>query len=455
MPWTQKRDYWEAPLDVHEQFFNQIKNLTIPTGRENWMIMLSAKLSYPSDFDLLSQLRRAWKAIRYRHPGIATKLDPSGQKKRYYPIRDGSALESWAATTFHVVEDVPSAYELLHGGIVRIAPPQATCYWIPKSNEVTLLSSHWRWDAHGSLWLMHDLLSELVNPSPKVFTFSGEEICNLAPSLDEVVGMPEKEHWDPNWEAKATALHADAVSSDGRPAFTMKEYPQMMPGDTARSEIVFSVEETRAVLAAIRARGLTVTPVINASVIEEAVCRNPHSDASRFISYGIFDLRRYCPAPSNGSAEAASHRVFGLPLNVPAHASWIELTEILKEYYGRSWTGESDALYVRRVYVEQMLRKMEDPGVQHPAVSEPYFNSLGVVEGYLGHRYGDVEVKGVGFNDTNITAALVIHCFTWRGQLHLSLGYNEVFHQAGFVEEYLSGVKQNVLANLGLTSNDH
>ncbi|KAJ5526284.1 hypothetical protein N7494_012934 [Penicillium frequentans] len=454
MPWTQKEDYWEAPLDVHEQFFNHIKDLTIPTGRENWMIMLNAELSYPPELDITTQLRKAWKAIRFRHPGIATELDPSGQNKRYYPIHDEGALESWAATTFNVVEDAPSAYEFLHSAIVRIAPPQATCYWIPKSNELALLSSHWRWDAHGSLWLMHDLLSELESPS-LVSTFTGQEARNLAPSLDEVVGMPEKEDWDPNWEVQAAALHADAVTSDGTPAFTMREYPQMLPGNTARSEIVFSVEETSAVLAAIRARGLTVTPVINASVIEEAVCRNPNSDASRFISYGIFDLRKYCPPPSNGSTEAVSHRVLGLPLNVSTRASWIELVGTLKEYYGRSWTGESDALFVRRAFVEQILKKMEDPGAQHPVVSEPYFNNLGIVEGYLGHRYGDVKVKNVGFNDTIITAALVIHCFTWRGKLHLSLGYNEVFHEAGFVEEYLLAVKNNVLANLGLTNSEH
>ncbi|KAJ5671692.1 hypothetical protein N7507_000819 [Penicillium longicatenatum] len=455
MPWTQRKDYWEAPLDVHEQLFNQIKNLTTPTGRENWMIMLSAELSYPQEIDIVPQLRKAWKAVRFQHPGIATEVDQSGQNKRYYPIRDEGALESWAATTFRVVEEVPSAYELLHGGIIQIAPSQVTSYWFPKSNELALLSSHWRWDAHGSLWLMHDLLSELASPSPTVTTFTGEEAHHLAPSLDEVVGMPEKEDWDPNWDVQAAALHADTATSDGTPAFTIKEYPQTMPGDTARSEIVFTVEETSAVLAAIRARGLTVAPVINASVIEEAVCRNPHSAASRFISYGIFDLRKYCPAPSNGSTEAVSHRVLGLPLNVPAHASWIELAKTLKDYYGRSWTGKSDALFVRGVFVEQMLRKMRDPDTQHPVASEPYFNSLGVVEGYLGHRYGDVEVKTVRFNDTNITAALVIHCFTWREKLHLSLGYNEVFHEAGFVEEYLLAVKNNVLGNLGLANSEH
>lgn len=86
MPWTQKEDYWEAPLDVHEQFFNQIKNLTTPTSRENWMIMLSAELSYPPELDFTSQLRKAWKSIRFRHPGIATEIDPSGQNKRYYPF---------------------------------------------------------------------------------------------------------------------------------------------------------------------------------------------------------------------------------------------------------------------------------------------------------------------------------------------------------------------------------
>ncbi|KAJ6095647.1 hypothetical protein N7486_006393 [Penicillium sp. IBT 16267x] len=394
--------------------------------------------STPRQTDLISQLRKAWKAIRFPRPGIATELDQSGQNKRYYPIRDEGALESWAAATFHVIEDVPSAYELLHGGIIRIAPPQATCYWIPKSNE-----------------LMHDLLSEVARPSPTISTFTGEEARNLAPPLDEVVGMPEKEHWDPKWEVKAAALHANAVTSDGTPAFTMKDYPKMMSGASARSEIVFSVEETNAVLAAIRTRGLTVAPVVHASVIEEAVCRHPDSDASRFISYGIFDLRNYCPTPSNGATEAVSHRVLGIPLNVPTCASWIELAGTLKEYYGRSWTGESDALFVRRVYVEQMLSKMRDEGAQHPVVSEPYFNSLWVLEGYLGHRYGELEVKRVGFNDTNITAALIIHCFTWRGKLHLSLGYNEVFHEAGFVEEYLSAVKNNVLGNLGLASRKH
>ncbi|KAJ5544204.1 hypothetical protein N7513_007015 [Penicillium frequentans] len=200
-------------------------------------------------------------------------------------------------------------------------------------------------------------------------SISRQEAHNLAPSLDEVVGMPEKEDWDPNWEVQAAALHADAVTSDGTPAFTMRDYPQMIPGNTARSEIVFSVEETSAVLAVIRARGLTVTPLINASVIEEAVCRNPNSDASRFISYGIFDLRKRCPPPSNGSTEAVSHRVLGLPLNVSARASWIDLVRTLKS----TMDGHG-----------RILRKMTDPSAQQHVVSESYFNSLGVVEGIWG-----------------------------------------------------------------------
>ncbi|KAJ5544203.1 hypothetical protein N7513_007014 [Penicillium frequentans] len=81
MPWTQKKTTRELP-----------RYLTIPTGRENWMIMLSAELSYPPELDITSQLRKAWKAIRFRHPGIATELDPSGQNKRYYPIHDEGAL---------------------------------------------------------------------------------------------------------------------------------------------------------------------------------------------------------------------------------------------------------------------------------------------------------------------------------------------------------------------------
>ncbi|KAJ5928660.1 hypothetical protein N7466_007616 [Penicillium verhagenii] len=465
MPWTQKGDYWETPLDVHEQFFNKIKDLTIPTGREGWMIMLTAVLCPPSKrrtsiLDLGLELRDAWKALRFQHPGIATELDPSGKNKRYYPPRNEEELEAWANNTFRILENVPSAYEVLHGDKVQIAPPHVNCFWIPATKEVALLSSHWRWDARGSLWVLRDLLSELAlsRSSPREtkalspFWFSAHAARpNLAPSLDELVRMPAKQDWNPDWEVQATALHADSVPRDGTPAFSISADPQdgtmTMPGKTTRLEVVYSATETADILAAIRARGLTVAPAVHASVIEEAVRLNPGSAASRFVSYGIFDLRRYCPPLSNTSVEAVSHRVLGLPLNVPTAGSWDELAETLKKYYGRSWMDESGGLFVRRVFVEQMLDKM---GHSDVVVSEPYFNSLGVVDEYLGRRFGDLGVEHVEFLDTNVTRALVIHCFTWKEELHVSLGHNEAFYEDEFVEDYLLAVRENVLENLGL-----
>ncbi|KAL2830881.1 hypothetical protein BDW59DRAFT_158316 [Aspergillus cavernicola] len=394
MSWAQKDDYRHKPLDIHNRFFKWAGDVGKPFGREHWLVTFYAQLEFPKRIDAANELRRAWKAVRFRHPGIATVLHSDETKKVYYPVQDKETLEKWCKATFRVQEDAYSAKDVLNR---HVKVPQVTCYWIPASSQVALISSHWRWDAHAAALVLNSLLSELETPSPAP-SFDGSEAKYLAPSLDEVVGMPET--WEP---AGPSNLNSP-------------------PSDTNWSEVFFSQEETSALHPAARKQGLTIRTALHTSTIVKVSQSSPESHAPRYISFGCFDLRKHLPPAGNEWRDAAALRFTGRPLN--------------------PWKSEeSDAIFVRVPFTEKCLAMMALVPPNAPKPADPMINSLGIIDNSIKNQYGPIAVKDVCFVNTNLTQSITIVVFTWKGQLHLSAEYNEVYYTAGFVDNFLLRVK--------------
>ncbi|KAJ5660216.1 hypothetical protein N7507_006667 [Penicillium longicatenatum] len=409
--------------------------------------MVNARIRVPFE-NAIQDVRNAWKALRFLHPGIAVELH--GDEKRYHPIRDESMLEAWCDATFRVETEALSADDLFKRH-VRMAGPQATCHWIPATNQIALMASHWRWDARGASWVLNDLLKELGGPSSPP-DFTGAEVKNLPFSFEEALRIPDT--WDPTWEQRGRDLQA--LESQGGPGIALRpSYPDVLPGDTIRTEVVLSRGETTALREGARAYGLTVTPVLNASAIVETALVNAESSATCFKSFGLFDLRKYCASPSNGPRDASALRIHFLPINVDAHASWKELTPLLSAFYRQSWDSKyNDAIFSRVSYIEanHKMGKMAPPDAAQ--LSEPMINSLGVIEDYIQHQYGAVEVEDVSYSNLALGKQIAIQVFTWRGQMHLSASFNEAFYTSDFVEDFLQAIKYNTFTNLGISSEE-
>ncbi|KAJ5703207.1 hypothetical protein N7488_010755 [Penicillium malachiteum] len=445
MRWTQKDGYWCMPLDPGEREFVWFGNLGKPIGREFWVVMVSARVRFSSD-DPALDVRSAWRAQRFIHPGIAVQL--IDEEKRYEPVRDASALEAWCDATFHVESDALSSGDLFKSHI-RVAGPQVTCHWIPATSEIALVTSHWRLDAYGTTWILSSLLESLGNPSSDPPTFNGEEVKNLAVSFDEALALPDK--WDPSWQQRALDLQAKEF--EGGPGIGFRpSYPNVLPGSTDRVEIVLSEEETTALRIAARRLGFTITSVLHASMINETVRRNPDSLAARYMTFGLFDMRKYCKPPSNGPGDAATFRMHWQAINVEARASWIELARSLHDLYHQPWDWRiDDGIFLRRPYIDagHAMRTNLSPDAPQPA--EPLLNSLGIIDSNLiQHQYGPVEVENVSYNNSVLNKQTPTEVFTWGGRMHISANFNEAFYTKEFMENFLLSMKANAFRNLGI-----
>ncbi|KAI0007581.1 hypothetical protein F4779DRAFT_499076 [Xylariaceae sp. FL0662B] len=454
MSWTQEKAYWRRPLDCHDRLFKSIAAAGTPLGREHWLMVHWLQLGFPSAMEPVVQeqrLRAAWSALRRCHPDVASTLHEN--EKRYEPLADDEDLQRWTAITFHVETGVRSVDELLSRHL-KVAPSaHATCHWIPYSSEVAMVSSHWRFDGRGGIMVLHSFMDLLAcgssssSPSPILATV-GAEATNLVPTLDTVIGVPEvpKEEW----VRKADELLAPFT--DGSPVIGLPITPAV-PGDTVRTEMAFPKAVTKALREACRARGLRLTAALHASIVLETA-RWYHKreqgtaevDAAvKYKSWAAFDLRKHCPPQFDCTAHAASIRMVALPLIADPTASWDDLASTFQAFYAQSLAPpNSDALYVRVPYVEKATAMLAGS----PPSTEPNLSNLGILENYLQKRYGDVEVRGVALGVQMLSAQLYVHAWSWGGEMHVSICYNEAFYEEQFVRGWLEGLKTNLLKNL-------
>ncbi|KAI1073700.1 hypothetical protein F5B20DRAFT_495320 [Whalleya microplaca] len=449
MSWTREGAYWRRPLDCHDKLFQSIAAAGVPLGREHWLMAGWLQLGFPSTMDPVMReqgLRAAWSSLRLRHPDVALTLH--GNEKRYEPLTDEQALQRWTDATFRVETGVRSVDELCSRHL-KVAPSaHATCHWVCASSEVAIVSPHWRWDGRGLIMMLHsfmEMLARSSTPSP-VQAVVGSEATNLVPTMDALLGVPDI-HKD-EWLRKADNLLAPFL--DESPAIGLPITPAL-PRDTVRVETVFPKVVTTALREACRARGLRLTAALHASVVLETARYynqggvGEAEPAAKYKSWAAFDLRKYCPPPSDGTAHAPSIRMVAFPLIADPTASWDTLASTFQASYAQPLAPPgSDAIFIRVPYVEKATAML----AKAPPSTEPNLSNLGVMEDYLQGRYGDIEVRNVALSVQMLSPQLYVHVWSWGGEMRVSICYNEAFYQEQFVRGWLKGLQTNLLKNL-------
>ncbi|KAL4794881.1 hypothetical protein BDV19DRAFT_379204 [Aspergillus venezuelensis] len=332
MSWTQG-NHWSRPFDCHDKLWQFVSKLGKPVNRENWLLMGVVELGFPSNIDPVASLSAAWKALCLRHPDIA--LEMTANVKRYYPLLNPTDLNDWCNHTFRI------------------------------ETNLCLVSAHWRWDGCSLYMVLHDLLSELENLTPLPETLDGSEAQNLVPTLDVLCDRPTI-HRSPHCTLSKATIH---------------------PCNFHRAQISFSAEQTASLRQACREKGLSLSAAIHASAVTATVALNTTSPASRYTSWAIFDIRKYCSPPFNG----------------PIHGPYLRMP-----IYKQDWSpGVSDMIYTRVPFVEKAVAAMN---TQADAASE-----LGVQE---------------------LSQQLLVHCWSWMGGLVVSASYNEAYYERPDVEEF-------------------
>lgn len=420
-------------MDGIEGYFVVMAGITagLCDGREHYTLHSTLKLETVAS-DITPALKHAWKQIRYQQPHIATTVEAM---KKVYEVPDENALEQWLSSTFIVSS--ASSSEDLYPSVKPIK--QATLYYIPKSSELVLRAHHHTFDGVGILLFWHSYFKALQLPAQDIQF--GDETARLAPTMEKVLGFAEQPTQEQS--EKATALFmswAGSIPGIG----PVSQLGTAASGQCRNPELVFATDTTKALIAACKEKGITVTAAVHAAYIQ-AVAKHadPQSKLSDYVTASQFNLRSYLPEPYNSSQYAASVYYTPLPYKANLPASFSDLAKSLTEYYRTSFQGNAEALELKGHFTRVLCGAVQTPEfLASPVPKDALVSSLGVGERYLQREYG----SGFKILDLKIGVDVVLGMsmfffYTFYDKLRLVYSFNDGFEKIEDIQKYLKEVQ--------------
>lgn len=449
MPWSEvSKGRHERAVGENETFIKILADAARPLNREHWAINVVAAVTPMGTIaqeNLSSLFREAWKALRFLHPTIAAYI--VDEDTYVYEVPDSNALETWSAETFRVVED-KSADEM----IACMTPGRyATMTYLPKTRELLGHSQHWRTDGVGGFILMDDFLDLASRtPPPNASKLQwGQEPARLAASIEEAANVPV------NPSTKDKELGAKCVESFGLAVgaigIASRAPTETVPGGTHIARLHLTEAETSAVLQACKARKISVTAAVHASVAAANYALASWEDRSKHYTSTIrYSFRPFLPNPYSGREYAATIFTTGWMFAVPADSSWEERA---RKYHEQYHVGLSPKyISAHREYALGLCNLLRSLPQGAPSPTDVDISSVGVVERFMAREKGTVE-RGIRVDRVSgglemVDRQCVCHVWTFRDQMCLNLVYNEAFYGKAEMDAFLEVVRDSLLREL-------
>ena len=451
MPWSQVAPgSFQRAIGENELFLKSIGDSGHPIGREHWAINSIASFTLTGSLlkeDLPSLFLEAWKALRFNHPSIAVQT--VDDQNFLYTIPDSTALDQWAAETFHIVED-KTADDL----IPHLKPNvYATLTYLPKSNEILCHTSHWRTDGVGVVLLIEayfDLIAKPALPEPHTLSW-GQETSRLAPAIEDAARLPTvpTDAIKP-MSQKYVETFYQAAGAVGIP---YQGEATTHPSGTRSSRVFFSPSETNIIISQCKAKGISLTSAVHASLAAtNHFLASVEMKTRHYTSTIRFSLRPYLPEPYSTPAYATGLYTTGWMKTVPASASWNENAKAYNDEYRKGLSKEF--IESHREYalsIGNLIRNMPQP--QEPP-SDVDISSIGIAESLIervkGTQDRGVEIQSVSVGVETLTRQCVCFVWTFRDRLNLNLVYNESFHDEKDTAFFLQTLKEILLKELAV-----
>ncbi|KAI1170711.1 hypothetical protein F4777DRAFT_102828 [Nemania sp. FL0916] len=434
MAWQQVSDTkWERPVSNVEGYliFSSSMSANLYDGHENFTFFSKIQLE-TQNLDLIPALKHAWKQIRYEQPQITATVE---SMKKVYEVPDTNALEEWLASTFIVssasdADDLYSTAKPIH---------HATLYYLPTSSEIVFRCPHHTIDATGVLLFWHSYLQALE--VPRAGLRFGNEPASLAPSMEQILN--HSGNTVERFHTKGTELFtkwADCIPGVA-PGIQLETAPS---GRCQITEMVFPVDTTRALVAACKITGVTVTAAVHAAYARAAI---KYSDSepqrSQYVASTQFDIRRYLPEPYDSNRYAVSNYVDTLPYMVDLPASFWDIAKSLHKHYQTSIKGNAEVLdangHMTRILGDvtlapEFLAKL--------STKDAVVSSLGIVERHVQREYGsNIKVKDLKIGLDIVMGSSMLLIYTFHDQLRLEYSFNDGLESAEDVQTYLEEVR--------------
>ena len=339
MPWSQVAPgSFQRAIGENELFLKSIGDSDKILGREHWAINSIASFTLTGSLlkeDLSSLFLKAWKILRFNHPSIAVQT--MNDQYFIYTSPDSTALNQWAVETFHIVED-KTADDL----IPHLKPNDyATLTYLPKSNEILGHTSDWRTDGVGVILLIEalfDLVAKPVLPEPHTLSW-GQETARLAPAIEDAAELPTA----PTDAIKSISQKyvETFYQAAGAVGIPYQGEATTLPSGTRSSRDFFSPSETNVIISRCKAKGISVTSAVHASIAAtNHILASVAMKTRHYTSTIRFSLRPYLPEPYSTPAYASGLYTTGWMKTVPASASWNENAKTYNDEYRKGLSKE-------------------------------------------------------------------------------------------------------------------
>lgn len=451
--WTETSPgVFKKGFDGAEKIYRKISQSFAHLEKEHWCLHCICSLCFdPSPESAAERLREAWKLLRFEYPGLS--VVPDRLSKVYTVPKAAEVVELWANETFFVEAAGKQPDQVL--STIKQPRNLPSLHYFPSSSEILFISSHWRIDAIGTCMLLHRFFTILAEQPWKKTQQQDiqweTEVGNMSPSMEEAarsatIYTPEIE----DLAKRAIAKHQEALKTAGLPYSGDKT---TMPSKSSRQALVLSKESTRNLLSACKAKGITITAAVHSALAETIFQLGPsgHQDLDHTAVMSV-NVRKYLPSPYNNAAHACQTYVTGITPRARRHSDFLDRAVALKEEY-KSWYSDLYLRSLRLIYkyhYEALFSALPRPDAPPP--SGVFLSSLGVVEPYMHGEYGAslVKVDRFRFGVSMMTRQMIVYAWTFRGQLTLSVNYNEAYHGEDVVRDVLERTKSCLERGLGV-----
>ncbi|KAF2022521.1 hypothetical protein EK21DRAFT_83179, partial [Setomelanomma holmii] len=425
MEWLQvSPGHWARPMDGVERYFHAISSVTTPCGIAHTMVSVGAKLPKEADFTI-DKYKAAWKTLRYEHPRIACSVS---NDTIHYSVPDEKIFQAWLARTLLVDESATSGLDKLS---TMRSSAEGILILLPKAREVFFQISHHHIDGVGAMMFLDLLFDALQHPVDVTF---GDEHQNLSNSLS--YSLPTK---DPGSDHIRRGENMVQTFAKTLPGLTLSRQPSRDSAHYVRVQrISFSALETHNILSQAKHHGFGVTHATHAAIVQ-ALHHLAPGNKQPYATLLFFSLRNKLQSRPKIAHSPVSVHMMALPAVVQAsdHSDFKRLAQRLKNIYNELST---DSAHIRAHHALYDALASNSVSKDYGKV---FLSSLGLVSDRVHHDLDDFWI-GAG----SATADLTAYLWTFKGQLTIAIWFNEGYHQATAVQEFLFEIRSALLRGL-------
>ncbi|OLN97793.1 hypothetical protein CCHL11_02514 [Colletotrichum chlorophyti] len=491
---------WQRSIDEVEEFYSSLATLYEGSGLMFFAITGHASLtidtaelpSSTSPESLIDDaLRKAWLALRYDHPTIASQvtqdLTTGKWTKTYRQFQDEKDQQAWLEQTFVPVTTAQSGVEWANSQ--PPAPKIPTLFILsPQSNEegvvrrdLVLRSPHDIIDGIGTLTLLNNLIVHASKALSEGIAyalpnFDGSETSNLSPPYRVAANVPPV--LTDAQTKRLAEMAAQKASATEAPGIQVLDLPHRrgatLPGRHQRASLTLDKHQTARLVGACKSANATVTHVFHAAialVVRDIQTRGPEPKRVRYVNYILRNERATCQPPYNTPKHPAAlyHSLPGQSLIVdmdlpaaggesPGDDEFLPIVQLMKEFYHGVRNDAEHFALAPTIWaagtppVPTHPRPLPVPPPKtHPSVS---ISSMGRVDSIIAPKTGAIEVHDPWVTGEELGNGLGVFLGTFRDELCLSAAYNDAWHTEADVFDFLKRCKDVVFRGFGIPSHD-